>query len=141
MAKLRILYVASEVTPFLKTSAVADFVKALPQYMQNKELEVRILAPRFGVINERKNRLHEVLRLSGINITIGTNEKPLVVKVASIPRARLQVYFTDNEDYFKRNKSSLSLIEQLLWPILSKKIGVFIRIQIYNQILTLIFLK
>ena len=102
MAKLRILYVASEVTPFLKTSAVADFVKALPQYMQNKELEVRILAPRFGVINERKNRLHEVLRLSGINITIGTNEKPLVVKVASIPRARLQVYFTDNEDYFKR---------------------------------------
>ncbi len=65
-------------------------------------MEIRILVPRFGLINERKNRLHEVVRLSGINITVGDEEKPLVIKVASIPNARLQVYFIDNEDYFHR---------------------------------------
>lgn len=102
MSKLRILYTASEITPFLATSSVADFVRALPQYMQEKEMEIRILVPRFGLINERKNRLHEVVRLSGINITVGNNEKPLVIKVASIPNAKLQVYFIDSEDYFKR---------------------------------------
>ena len=102
MSKLRILYVASEITPFLTSSSVADFVRALPQYMQEKELEIRILVPRFGLINERKNRLHEVVRLSGINITVGSDSKPLIIKVASIPNAKLQVYFIDNEDYFKR---------------------------------------
>lgn len=102
MSTLRILYAASEITPFLETSAVADFVKSLPQYMQEKELEVRIMVPRFGVINERKNRLHEVVRLSGLNISVGDEEAPLVIKVASIPQAKLQVYFIDNEDYFKR---------------------------------------
>jgi starch synthase len=102
MSKLRILYAASEIMPFLATSAVADFVRALPQYMQEKEMEIRILVPRFGLINERKNRLHEVVRLSGINITVGNHAKPLVIKVASIPNAKLQVYFIDNEDYFKR---------------------------------------
>lgn len=65
-------------------------------------MEIRILVPRFGLINERKNRLHEVVRLSGINISVGDDEKPLVIKVASIPNAKLQVYFIDNEDYFHR---------------------------------------
>jgi len=65
-------------------------------------MEIRILVPRFGLINERKNRLHEVVRLSGINISVGDEEKPLVIKVASIPNAKLQVYFIDNEDYFHR---------------------------------------
>lgn len=65
-------------------------------------MEIRILVPRFGLINERKNRLHEVVRLSGINIAVGDEEKPLVIKVASIPNAKLQVYFIDNEDYFHR---------------------------------------
>lgn len=102
MSTLRILYAASEITPFLTTSTAADFVRALPEYMQEKELEVRILVPRFGVINERKNRLHEVVRLSGVNITVGDHARPLVIKVASIPQAKLQVYFIDNEDYFKR---------------------------------------
>ncbi len=102
MSKLRILYAASEITPFLATSSVADFVRALPEYMQEKELEIRILVPRFGLINERKNRLHEVVRLSGINITVGNDAKQLIIKVASIPNAKLQVYFIDNEDYFKR---------------------------------------
>ncbi len=102
MSKLRILYVASEINPFLQTSEVADLVRMLPQAMQEKGMEIRILVPRFGLINERKNRLHEVVRLSGINISVGEEEKPLVIKVASIPNAKLQVYFIDNEDYFHR---------------------------------------
>jgi starch synthase len=102
MSKLRILYVASEINPFLETSQVANFLRALPQAMQERGMEIRILVPRFGLINERKNRLHEVVRLSGINIAVGDEEKPLVIKVASIPNAKLQVYFIDNEDYFHR---------------------------------------
>lgn len=102
MAKLRILYVASEINPFVQYSDVGDFVRRLPQAMQEKGMEIRILVPRFGLINERKNRLHEVVRLSGINITMGDEEKPLIIKVASIPNAKLQVYFIDNEDYFQR---------------------------------------
>lgn len=102
MSKLRILYVASEITPFLQTTEVSDFVRKLPQAMQERGLEIRILIPRFGLINERKNRLHEVVRLSGINIAVGDDEKPLVIKVASVPNAKLQVYFIDNEDYFQR---------------------------------------
>jgi starch synthase len=102
MSKIRILYVASEINPFLQTSEVADFVRKLPQAMQERGMEIRILVPRFGIINERKNRLHEVVRLSGINIAVGDEEKPLIIKVASIPNAKLQVYFIDNEDYFQR---------------------------------------
>ena len=102
MSKLRILYVASEINPFLQTSEVANFLRTLPQAMQERGMEIRILVPRFGLINERKNRLHEVVRLSGINIAVGEEEKPLVIKVASIPNAKLQVYFIDNEDYFQR---------------------------------------
>jgi len=102
MSKLRVLYVASEINPFLQTSEVADFVRKLPQAMQERGMEIRILVPRFGIINERKNRLHEVVRLSGINISVGDEEKPLIIKVASIPNAKLQVYFIDNEDYFHR---------------------------------------
>ncbi len=102
MSKLRILYVATEINPFLQTSEVADFVRRLPQAMQERGMEIRILVPRFGLINERKNRLHEVVRLSGINIAVGDEEKPLIIKVASIPNAKLQVYFIDNEDYFHR---------------------------------------
>lgn len=102
MSNIKILYVASEIDPFLNTSEVSEFVRRLPQAMQEKGMEIRILVPRFGLINERKNRLHEVVRLSGINISIGEEEKPLIIKVASIPNAKLQVYFIDNEDYFHR---------------------------------------
>ena len=109
MSKLRILYVASEINPFLQTSAVADFVRRIPQVMQEWGMEIRILVPRFGTINERKNRLHEVVRLSGINISVGDEEKPLVIKVASIPNAKLQVYFIDNEDYFHRKSVFLDV--------------------------------
>lgn len=102
MGNLKILYVSSEINPFLKSSEVADYVRKLPQSMQERGMEIRILVPRFGIINERKNRLHEVVRLSGININVGEEEKPLTIKVASIPSAKLQVYFIDNEDYFHR---------------------------------------
>lgn len=102
MSKLKILYVASEMSPFLKKMDVGEYIRPLPEAMQNKGCEVRILVPRFGIINERRNRLHEVVRLSGINISVGEDEKPLVIKVASIPQAKLQVYFIDNEDYFQK---------------------------------------
>ena len=102
MSKLRLLYVATEINPFLETTNVAKFVRMLPQAMYDKGMEIRIMVPRFGAINERRNRLHEVVRLSGINIAVGEEEKPLVIKVASIPNTRLQVYFIDNEDYFHR---------------------------------------
>jgi starch synthase len=102
MSKLRILYAATEINPFLQTTKVAEFLRQLPQSMQERGMEIRIFVPRFGLINERKNRLHEVVRLSGINIAVGEEEKPLIIKVASIPNAKLQVYFIDNEDYFHR---------------------------------------
>jgi starch synthase len=100
--KMRILYVTSEIDPFLKISSAADLIRFLPQKLQEKGHEIRIFMPKFGVINERRNRLHEVVRLSGINIRVAGEEKPLTIKVASIPNAKLQVYFLDNEDYFKR---------------------------------------
>lgn len=100
--KLRILYVTTEIDPFLKVTTAADLIRLLPQKLQEKGHEIRILMPKFGVINERRNRLHEVVRLSGINIRVGDEEKPLTIKVASIPNAKLQVYFLDNEDYFNR---------------------------------------
>lgn len=102
MSSLKILYVASEILPFLQYSEVGKMLRHLPQAMQEKGMEIRILVPRFGLINERRNRLHEVVRLSGINISVGDEEKPLIIKVASIPNAKLQVYFIDNEDYFQR---------------------------------------
>ncbi len=102
MSKLRILYVAKEISPFLETGKIAEYVRQLPEAMQEKGMEIRILVPKFGNINERKNRLHEVVRLSGINIAVGDEEKPLIIKVASIPTARLQVYFIDNDDYYHR---------------------------------------
>lgn len=102
MSKLKVLYISSEINPFLNTSEVADYVRRIPQAMQERGMEIRILVPKFGLINERKNRLHEVVRLSGINISVGDEEKPLTIKVASVPNAKLQVYFIDNEDYFQR---------------------------------------
>ncbi|MES2617408.1 MAG: glycogen/starch synthase [Bacteroidota bacterium] len=100
--KKRILFVSSEMTPFLNESPVSAVARFLPQAIQEKENEIRVLVPRFGIINERRNRLHEVVRLSGINISIDDNDNPLLIKVASIPEARMQVYFLDNEDYFHR---------------------------------------
>lgn len=99
----KILFISSEMRPFLDgDSPLAEIARHLPQKIQEKNNEVRILVPRFGVINERRNRLHEVVRLSGMNITIDDNDNPLTIKVASIPNTKMQVYFLDNEDYFHR---------------------------------------
>lgn len=102
MSSLKVLYVASEIAPFLNTSSVATFVGKLAPAMQEKNVDIRILVPRFGVINERKNKLHEVVRLSGISIKVGDDTQNLSVKVTAIPGTRIQVYFIDNELYFHR---------------------------------------
>lgn len=98
----KVLFISSEMAPFLETSTLSEVARVLPQAIQEQDNEVRILVPRFGVINERRNRLHEVVRLSGMNITIDDNDNPLTIKVASIPGTKMQVYFLDNEDYFHR---------------------------------------
>lgn len=102
MSKLKVLYAVSEIDPFLPSSPARHFVKELARYVQTQNVEVRIIAPKFGLINDRKNRLHEVVRLSGSSIFVGEEDKPVLIKVASIPSAKLQVYFIDNEDLFKR---------------------------------------
>lgn len=102
MSELRILYVSSEVDPFLNNTFVSKMVRNLAKEVRSKDAEVRVLVPKFGIINDRKSKLHEVVRLSGININIGNEHKPLIIKVASIREERIQVYFIDNEDYFKR---------------------------------------
>lgn len=102
MEKLRVLYVSQEITPFLPESALSTISRKLPQGVQEIDKEVRVFMPRYGCINERRHQLHEVIRLSGMNIIINDTDHPLIIKVASIPSARMQVYFIDNEDYFKR---------------------------------------
>ncbi|MXV13966.1 glycogen/starch synthase [Hufsiella ginkgonis] len=102
MAKTKLLFITPEMSPFLELTKISEITRQLPMAMQEKGFEIRILMPRFGSINERRNRLHEVIRLSGMNIIIDDNDNPLIIKVASIPSARMQVYFLDNEEYFQR---------------------------------------
>ena len=97
----RVLFVNSEIFPYLPESGIANIGRYLPQGIQERKKEVRSFVPRYGCINERKNQLHEVIRLSGMNIVINDVDRPLVIKVASTA-ARMQVYFIDNEDYFHR---------------------------------------
>jgi starch synthase len=100
MTKTKILYVTHEMTPYLEMTEIAEAARELPQYMQEQGHEVRVFMPRFGVIKERKHRLHEVIRLSGINVPVGDDDNPLLIKVASLPSAKMQIYFLDNEDFF-----------------------------------------
>lgn len=100
----RILFVNSEIFPYLPESLEANIGRYLPQGIQERKREIRSFMPRYGCINERKNQLHEVIRLSGMNIIINDVDRPLIIKVASISAARMQVYFIDNEDYFKRKQ-------------------------------------
>lgn len=89
-------------SPYLEETEFAEIVNKLAVKANDSGMEVRCIMPRFGVINERRHRLHEVVRLSGINVSIDGDDYPLVIKVASLPNARLQIYFLDNEDFFKR---------------------------------------
>ena len=100
--KKRILYISQEVTPFLPASDISSNVKNLAQKTQEKGKEIRVFMPRYGLVNERRNQLHEVIRLSGMNMIINDVDHPLIIKVASIPSAKMQVYFIDNEEFFKR---------------------------------------
>lgn len=100
--KKRILFIANEMSPYLELTEFAEIVNKLAVLSNDSNMEVRCIMPKFGVINERRHRLHEVVRLSGINVTIDNDDYPLTIKVASLPNARLQVYFLDNEDFFKR---------------------------------------
>ncbi len=102
MKKAKILYVMQEITPYLEETPMGYIGRHLPQGIQEKRREIRTFMPRFGHINERRNQLHEVIRLSGMNLIIDDNDHPLIIKVASIQQARMQVYFIDNEDYFHR---------------------------------------
>src|SRR5580765_5780088 len=100
--KKRILFIATEMSPYLELTEFAEIVNKLAIKCNDNGYEVRCIMPRFGVINERRHRLHEVVRLSGINVSVDNDDYPLQIKVASLPNARLQVYFLDNEDLFKR---------------------------------------
>lgn len=102
MPEKKILYVTTEMYPYQEDSNVAAMVSKMALKMYNDGNDVRVFMPRFGLISERKFQLHEVIRLSGMNIIINDLDQPLIIKVASLPGERLQVYFIDNEEYFKR---------------------------------------
>lgn len=102
MKKAKILFVSQEITPYLEPTPMGTLSRQLPQGIQERGREIRTFMPRFGSINERRNQLHEVIRLSGMNLIINDADHPLIIKVASIQSARMQVYFIDNEDYFQR---------------------------------------
>ena len=102
MATNKILYVCQEISPYTAENDFSKLSLDMARQMQERGSEVRTFMPRYGCINERRNQLHEVIRLSGMNLIINDNDHQLIIKVASIPAARLQVYFIDNDDYFSR---------------------------------------
>ena len=102
MEKMKVLFISQEIAPYLPESEISEIGRYLPQGIQERGKEIRTFMPRFGCVNERRNQLHEVIRLSGMNLVINDNDHPLIIKVASIQAARMQVYFIDNEDYFQR---------------------------------------
>jgi len=102
MKDKRILYVSSEVIPYLPETEISSMSFEAPRMINSNSGQIRIFMPRYGNINERRHQLHEVIRLSGMNLVINDLDMPLIIKVASIPKERIQVYFIDNEDYFKR---------------------------------------
>lgn len=100
--KLKVLFVTQEIMPYLPETEMSKIGRYLPQGIQERDKEIRTFLPKFGNINERRNQLHEVIRLSGMNLVINDTDHPLVIKVASIQPARMQVYFIDNDDFFGR---------------------------------------
>lgn len=96
----RILYISQEITPYLPSSPMSLIGQQLPQSAQDNGHEVRIFMPKYGCINERRNQLHEVIRLSGMNVSIDDTDHPLIIKVATLQPSRMQVYFIDSDDYF-----------------------------------------
>lgn len=104
--KKRILYIAQELSPFVNGTEISEKVLELATFVQNNnDYEVRVFIPRYGCINQRRHQLHEVIRLSGINLVINDIDQPLIIKVGSVQKAKLQVYFIDNDEYFKRKQT------------------------------------
>ena len=104
MAKKKILFINQEISPYVHDTEMSIIGKALPQAIQEKGHEIRTFMPKWGNINERRGQLHEVIRLSGMNLIIDDTDHPLIIKVASIQQARVQVYFIDNDDYFSKRQ-------------------------------------
>ena len=102
MSKAKVLFIAQEMTPYMPENELAKTCRELPQSIQERGHEIRVFMPKYGNINERRNQLHEVIRLSGMNLIIDDNDHQLIIKVASISSARIQIYFIDNDDYFAR---------------------------------------
>jgi starch synthase len=100
--KAKVLFVSQEVFPYLEETPISKISRYLPQGVQEKGKEIRVFMPRYGNVNERRHSLHEVIRLSGMNLIINDSDHPLIIKVASIQSARMQVYFIDNDDLFSR---------------------------------------
>lgn len=115
MKDKRILYVSSEVVPYLAENEVSLMSYEVPKMVNDQGGQIRIFMPRYGNINERRHQLHEVIRLSGMNLVVNDLDMPLIIKVASIPKERIQVYFIDNDEYFKR-KATFADEEGVLYP-------------------------
>ncbi len=115
MEDKRILYVSSEVVPYLAENEVSLMSYEVPKMINDLGGQIRIFMPRYGNINERRHQLHEVIRLSGMNLVVNDLDMPLIIKVASIPKERIQVYFIDNDEYFKR-KATFSDEDGVLYP-------------------------
>lgn len=103
--KKNVLFIYQEISPYLPETKVSEMGRLLPQGIQEKGKDIRTFMPKYGCINERRNQLHEVIRLSGMNLIINDTDHPLIIKVASIQAARMQVYFIDNDDYFMRKET------------------------------------
>lgn len=115
MEDKKILYVSSEVVPYLAENEVSLMSYDVPKMINNQGGQIRIFMPRYGNINERRHQLHEVIRLSGMNLVVNDLDMPLIIKVASIPKERIQVYFIDNDEYFKR-KATFADEEGVMYP-------------------------
>ena len=108
MEKTKVLFIHQEIAPYLKETPMSLIGRYLPQGIQEKGKEIRIFMPRFGNVNERRNQLHEVIRLSGMNMIINDTDHLLIIKVASIQKARIQIYFIDNDDLFTKRKYTIA---------------------------------
>jgi starch synthase len=104
MQKKRVLYVSQEISPYTGETTMGELASLLPQKTQESGKDIRMFLPRFGDINERRHQLHEVIRLSGMNLIIDDFDHQLIIKVASIQKLRLQVYFIDNDEYFPKKQ-------------------------------------
>lgn len=107
MAKKKILFINQEISPYVPDTTMSVMGRELPRVMQDRNHEIRTFMPKWGTINERRGQLHEVIRLSGMNLIINDTDHPLIIKVASIPMARVQVYFIDNDDYFSKRQMAV----------------------------------